>query len=65
MIGLAIERLLTDERLRIRFLRSRIDAVADLGLGGVELTPDEIALFMQTDGRVWFWERADVGDPVH
>lgn len=65
MIGLAVDRLLTDERLRIRFLRSRIEAVADLGLGGVVLTPDEIALFMQTDARVWFWERAETGDPVH
>jgi hypothetical protein len=65
MIGLAIERLLSDERLRIRFLRSRIEALADLGLRGIELTPDEISLFIQTDARVWFWERATADGPVH
>ena len=65
MIGLAIEKLLSDERLRIRFLRSRIEALADLGLRGIDLTPDEIALFIQTDARVWFWETAAAGDPVH
>jgi hypothetical protein len=65
MIALAVERLLTDERLRIRFLRSRIEALADLGLRGIELTPDEILLFIQTDARVWFWETAEARDPVH
>jgi hypothetical protein len=65
MIGLAVERLLTDEHLRIRFLRSRIEALADLGLRGIELTPDEISLFIQTDARVWFWEGAAADGPVH
>jgi hypothetical protein len=65
MIGLAVERLITDERLRIRFLRSRIEALADLALRGIELTPEEISLFIQTDARVWFWETAEAGDPVH
>jgi hypothetical protein len=65
MTHLAVERLLTDERLRIRFLRSRIEALADLALLGIVLTPDEIALFIQTDARVWFWETAAAGDPIH
>jgi hypothetical protein len=65
MVGIAIDRLLSDERLRIRFFRSRIETIADLGVRGIELTPDEIELFIQTDARVWFWDGALRGDPVH
>ena len=65
MVELAVDKLLRDERLRIRFRRSRIETLADLGLRGIDLTPDEIELFMQTDARVWFWETAAAGGPVH
>jgi hypothetical protein len=65
MIGLAIDTLLNDERLRIRFSRSRIETIADLGVRGIELTPDEIELFIQTDAGVWFWERSSARDPLH
>jgi hypothetical protein len=65
MTHLAVERLLTDERLRIRFLRSRIEALTDLARLGIDLTPDEIAMFIQTDARVWFCETAGAGDRVH
>ena len=56
MIGVAIDRLLTDKRLRARFVLSRIETLADLGVRGIELTPEEIELFMQTDAGIWFWE---------
>jgi hypothetical protein len=65
MVELAVDKLLGDERLRIRFRRSRIESLADLGLRGIDLTPDEIQLFIQTEPRVWFWETAAAAGPVH
>jgi len=64
MIGIAIDRLLADDGLRRRFVRSRIEGLADLAFGGVELTADEMALFLQADWRVWFWELS-ADDRVH
>jgi hypothetical protein len=55
MVGLVIDRLLNDQDLRVRFALDRIETLADLSLLGVELTPDEIAVFIRTDVRVWFW----------
>jgi len=65
MVGLAIETLVSDERLRTRFSRSRIETIADLGVRGIELTPDEIELFIQTDADIWFWERSSAADHLH
>ena len=58
-VGMVIEKLLTDENLRIRFALDRIETVAELCLRGVELTGDEIDLFCRTDARLWF-----LGDDV-
>ena len=58
-VGTVIEKLLTDENLRIRFALDRIETVAELYLRGVELTRDEIDLFCRTDARLWF-----LGDEV-
>jgi hypothetical protein len=65
MVATAIDRLVTEDWLRIRFARSRIQALADLALRGIELTPDEMELFMQTDSRVWFCETAMSIDRAH
>ena len=65
MVELAVDKLLEDERLRTRFRRSRIETLADLGVRGIDLSPDEIELFIQTDARVWFWETAAADGPVH
>ena len=65
MVGLAIDSLVSDERLRTRFSRSRIETIADFGVRGIELTPDEIELFIQTDAGIWFWERSSAGDRRH
>ena len=54
VVGIVIERLLTDEDLRVRFACDRIEAVFELSLDGLQLTPDEIDVFVQTDVRVWF-----------
>jgi hypothetical protein len=61
-VGIVIDRPLTDESLRIRFALDRIDSVAQLCLGGVELTRDEIDLFCRTDARLWFLSDAGTGE---
>jgi hypothetical protein len=58
MVGVVIDKLLTDEDLRIRFVGDRMEALADLCLHGLELRPDEIDLFCRTDARLWFWGSA-------
>lgn len=58
-VGMVIEKLLTDERLRSRFALDRMEALAELCLRGFELTRDEIDLFRRTDARLWF-----LGDQV-
>ena len=58
-VGMVIEKLLTDENLRVRFALDRIETIAELCLRGFELTRDEIDLFCRTDARLWF-----LGDQV-
>ena len=58
-VGMVVEKLLTDERLRMRFALDRIGAIAELCLRGFELTRDEIDLVSLTDARLWF-----LGDQV-
>ena len=57
-VGIVIDKLLTDEDLRIRFVMDRMETLAELYLRGVELRPDEIDLFCRTDARLWFWGAA-------
>ena len=59
-----IHRLLTDEELRIRFTVDRFDAIADVCLGGLELTSDEMNVFITSDARMWFEER-QMHCPLH
>jgi hypothetical protein len=60
-VGTVIEKLLTDENLRIRFVLDRIETVAELCLEGVDLTRDEVDLLCWTNARLWFLGD-DVGD---
>jgi hypothetical protein len=53
-VGMVIEKLLTDESLRVRFALDRMETIAELWLCGFELTRDEINLFCRTDARLWF-----------
>jgi hypothetical protein len=53
-VGTVIEKLLTDENLRIRFAFDRIETVAELCLRGIELTRDEVDLLCWTNARLWF-----------
>jgi hypothetical protein len=53
-VGMVIEKLLTDEKLRIRFALDRMETVAELFLRGFDLSQDEIDLFCRTDAGLWF-----------
>lgn len=55
-VGNVINRLLTDEELRLRFALDPVDTLAELHLRGMPLTPDEIDVFVQSDIRIWFGE---------
>jgi hypothetical protein len=65
MVGIVVQTLLADEDLRVRFAIDPIQTLADLNFRGVELTSEEIDVFVRTDARVWFWNRELVGDHVH
>ena len=65
MVGVVVHALLTDEDLRLRYTVDPIGALADLNLRGVELTRDEIDVFVHTDARLWFWSGELLGVPVH
>ena len=62
-VGMVIDKLLTDENLRIRFALDRIETVAELCLRGFVLSPGEIDLFCRTDAGVWFLRSAVRGAP--
>ena len=64
-VGRVIEKLLTDENLRIRFALDRLETVAELCLRGFDLTRDEIDLLCRTDAGVWFLRSAVSGAPQH
>ena len=52
-VGMAIDKLLADENLRIRFARDRIDTIAELCRRGMALTRDDIDVLYETDLRLW------------
>jgi hypothetical protein len=58
-VGMVIEKLLTDERLRIEFALDRMETIAELCLRGFDLTRDEVDLISRADARLWF-----LGDQV-
>jgi hypothetical protein len=65
MVGIVINRLLTDEELRARFARDRIETLAELNLRGFELTSDEFEVFVRTEASLWFMDGTLPVDPVH
>ena len=64
IVGIVMNRLLTDEDLRIRFSVEPVETLADLHARGFELTAEEIDLFIQTDTRTWFWTEWPAGSQV-
>lgn len=65
VVGHVIQQLLTDENLRLRFALDPDETIAELICGGVELTAEEIEVFVRTDARLWFWSPALVGHRLH
>ena len=53
-VGMVVEKLLTDEGLRVRFAVDRIETIAELCVRGCDLTRDEIDLLYRTDPGLWF-----------
>jgi hypothetical protein len=62
---MVVEKLLTDEDLRVRFVLDPMETVAGLCLRGFDLTSDEIDLLCRTDGGLWFLRSAVKGAPKH
>jgi hypothetical protein len=52
-IEVVVHRLLTEEGLRRRFVVDRIETLGELQAEGIELTPGELDLFIESDARVW------------
>ena len=64
-VGMVIDKLLTDENLRLRFAVDPMETVAELFLRGFDLTRNEIDLLCRTDAGVWFLRSAVRGAPQH
>ena len=64
-VGIVMDRLLADESLRLRFEEDPVETVGEMLARGVELTPNEIDLFVQSDAQMWFWIDQRVGDRLH
>ncbi len=64
-VGHVIDRLLADEELRLRFALDRFDAIVELHLRGLDLTSDEIDVFVRSDVRLWFCEKERVPGRTH
>jgi hypothetical protein len=64
-VGIVMNRLLGDEDLRSRFAMDRVEALGELHANGVELTPREIDLFVESDVQMWFWNDRRIADRTH
>ena len=54
-VGMVMDRLLADEAVRRRFVTDPIGTLGELHDHGLELTPSEIDLFIESDVLIWFW----------
>lgn len=54
-VGIVIERLLTDEELRGRFVVDRVETLGELHGLGLQLTASELDLFIESDVETWSW----------
>ena len=64
-IGMVIDTLLTEEKLRIGFAVDRMSTVTELFRRGFDLSPDEIDLFCRTNADLWFLGDAVGAEPLH
>jgi len=64
-VGHVVDRLLTDEELRLRFAVDPFEAISELHVHGFELTSDEIDVFVRSGAQVWFCEKQTFAGPAH
>ena len=64
-IGIVMNRLLTDESFRDRFAVDRVEAIGELHALGLELTPNEINLFIESDVQMWCWIERRIAARTH
>ena len=64
-IRLVMTRLLSDEVLRLRFEIDRVKVLGELQAQGLDLTPDEIELFMLSDAETWWWADSRMAATLH
>ena len=64
-VGMVVEKLLTEQELRVRFVFDPMDTIAELSLQGFDLTSDEIDLFCRTDAGLWFLRSVLPDQPQH
>lgn len=53
VVQLLIGQLLTDEELRLKFVRQPLGTLTELRDQGLELTASEIQALVQTDAKLW------------
>jgi hypothetical protein len=54
-VEVVMNRLLTDEELRLRYAIDRVETLGELHAHGLVLTPSEIDLFIESDLQMWSW----------
>ena len=64
-VAIVMNRLLGDEDLRLRFALDRVETLGDLHANGLELTPSEIDLFLESDLQMWCATDRIAGGRVH
>jgi len=64
-IGIIMNRLLTDEVLRIRFELDRMMVLGELQVQEGRLTPTEFDLFLQSNVDMWSWLDSRIVGTLH
>jgi len=64
-VEIVMNRLLTDQELRVRFAIDRLEALGELYTDGLDLTPCELDLFIQSDVQMWSWIDSRIAVRMH
>lgn len=64
-VGIVMNRQIGDEDLRFRFALDRVETLGGLQADGLELTPSEIDLFLESDLEMWRATDQMAGGRVH
>jgi hypothetical protein len=64
-VEIVMNRLLTNQELRVRFAIDRLEALGELYTDGLDLTPGELDLFIQSDVQMWSWIDSRIAVRMH